>query len=130
MLTDGTDPSKDNAIGDNLMEKRAKNSGDVMSQQPAKEKSSLESTVGSPPTEGVSIGYEQLREEGDGVDTDEMFTNRDVRSPKSKKKEDVTGKAEGKGSAFPKMSLFSCGPRGQNENIQKVRIFVSIAILP
>ncbi|KNA04803.1 hypothetical protein SOVF_196330 [Spinacia oleracea] len=66
-------------------------------------------------------GSEQISEQGHTIDPDEVLTNGEAASPKSKRKDGVSGKVDGKGSAVHKMnSLFSFGTRNQDENLQKV----------
>ena len=135
-MSESADVGKCNAPGSSVAEKNLGNSGDVMSQQVSKlsahEKACLESTplVASPRSDGVSSGSEQLHEQGQRVEQDEVVVNGDVRSPKSKKKEGLSGKGDGKGSALPKVNLFSCGPRIYQENIQKVTFFAIVVLLP
>lgn len=108
--------------GNNLAEERIENSGEISSEQvltlAIHEKPSIESA--SAHIEGIP-GGDQLIEQGHKVDHDELLIEGRLGSPKSKKKDAVTGKVEGKGTSVLKMnSLFSFGSRIQDENLQKV----------
>ena len=118
--------------GNNLAEERIENSGEISSEQvltlAIHEKPSIESA--SAHIEGIP-GGDQLIEQGHKVDHDELLIEGRLGSPKSKKKDAVTGKVEGKGTSVLKMnSLFTFGSRSQDENRQKVRLFTGIVCLP
>lgn len=109
--------------GNNLAEERIENSGEISSEQvltlAIHEKPSIIESA-SAHIEGIP-GGDQLIEQGHKVDHDELLIEGRLGSPKSKKKDAVTGKVEGKGTSVLKMnSLFSFGSRIQDENLQKV----------
>ena len=135
MSKDDVDASKANDDRDpsnNLAEERIENLGEIPSEQvltlAIHGKPSIESA--SAYIEGIP-GGDQRGEQGHKVDHDGLLINGELGSPKSKKKDAVTGKVEGKGTSVLKMnSLFSFGSRSQDENLQKVRLFTGIILFP
>ncbi|XP_048492312.1 MAP3K epsilon protein kinase 1 isoform X2 [Beta vulgaris subsp. vulgaris] len=123
---DDADASKANdnqGHSSNLSEERGEYSGNLSSDQvptlAIHDKSVAESTLMiSALTQGA--GSEQLGEQGHKAGLDEVLRNGELGSPKSKRKDVVSGKVEGKGNAVHKMNtLFSFGTRNQDDNLQK-----------
>ncbi|KAK9691396.1 hypothetical protein RND81_09G194700 [Saponaria officinalis] len=108
----------------NLSEERSEFSGSVPPDQvptlAIHDKVSVESTsVVSARVEGGPASSKQFPEPGHKIGHDELLTNGEAGSLKSKEK-DMSGKVEGKSSAVHKVnSLFSFGARNHDENIQK-----------
>ena len=131
LLPNDDDASKaDNDLGHNcnLSEERAGYSGDLLADQATTlaihEKPPAESSffMLSSQTQGSRSG--KLSEQEHKSEHEEVLANGDLASPKSKRKDALSGTGDGKEDAVHKMNnLFSFGTRNQDKNLLKVRLF-------